>query len=168
MSVRLKTSIIVVGGVILLAAAAYVGLSLLNPNLAGKASLPADGSGKKTGLTIDFIPATEIPTTNSDLVGRLQTRQNNSLMVQPDSQGAPAALVEVVVTTQTHIYHDTTGDQFQGPPPTGSSVQQVVVPYTLDQIAVGDRIIVWGDRRGDRIVANVIAVRHHPPVTPTP
>jgi len=163
MSSKVKTSIIVVGWVILLAAAAFVGLSLLNPNLAGKASLPADASGKKTGLTVDLIMATEIPTTIADAEGRLQTLQNNSLMVQPDSQGAPAALVEVVVTAQTHLYHDTTGDQFPGAGVTGRTVQEVVVPYSLAQIVVGDRIIAWGDRRGDRVVADVIVVRHHPP-----
>ena len=168
MSVRLKTSIIVVGGVILLAAAAYVGLSLINPKLASRTNLPADGSGKKTGVTFDVIPATEIPATNPDLVGQLQTRQDNSLMVLPDTKGAPAPVVEVVVTTQTRLYRNATGDQLHGAPPSGTTIQMVILPYALEQVAAGNRIIAWGERRGDRIVADVILVEPQAPNSPPP
>jgi hypothetical protein len=160
---KLRTPLIILGAIVLLASAAFVGLSLLNPNLANSGSLPVPGaatnsSGKMPGVTFDVIPATEIPATNPDLVGRLQNRQDNSLMVLPDTKGAPALVVEVVITTQTRLYRNTTGDQLHGAPPSGTTIRMVVVPYTLEQVAAGNTIITWGERRGDRIVAEVIMV----------
>jgi len=57
-------------------------------------------------VTYGVVRATEMPATNPDIVGRLEQRQDNSLMVRPDSKGAPAPLVEVVVTGQTRLYRN--------------------------------------------------------------
>ncbi len=92
------------------------------------------------------------------MVGSLETRQDNSLMVRPDSKGAPAALVEVVLTKDTRLYRNATGDQLHGASSAGTTIQMVVAPYRSDQIAVGDRIIAWGGRRGDRLVAEVVMI----------
>jgi hypothetical protein len=37
-------------------------------------------------------------------------------------------------------------------------VQRVVIPYTVDKIKAGDTLFVWGYRRGDRLIAEVIIV----------
>jgi hypothetical protein len=156
---------IVIGAVVVavLAAAAYVLLSRAGaiPVGPGSAVLPVVGTaagGKQAGNQFDVIRATEIPATNPDLVGTLDMRQDNSLMVRPDSKGAPAGLVEVVIGSQTRLYRNATGDQLQGEAPASGSIQMVVAPYRLDQIAVSDHIIAWGARRGDRIVADVVMV----------
>jgi hypothetical protein len=136
---NLRTPLIVLGGLILLAAASFTGLSQLNPDLAGFSALrlpgaATDASGKQQGVTFDVIRATEMPATNPDFVGRLDSRKDNSLMVRPDSKGAPAPLVEVVVTGQTRLYRNATGDQWRTPPPAGTTVQMVLVPYTIERL----------------------------------
>ena len=160
---KLRTRLILLAAIAVLAAAAFVGLSLLNPNLASLSGLrlpgAASGAGdKKPAITYNVIRATEMPATNPDLTGRLQQKQDNSLMVQPDSKGAPAPLVEVVVTGQTRLYRNATGDFLGTPPAPGATVQMVLAPYSLEQVAVGDRVIAWGQQRGGRLVADVIMV----------
>ena len=44
------------------------------------------------------------------------------------------------------------------PPPPGTQIQMKVESWTVAQINPGDNLIVWGQRRGDRIVADVILV----------
>ncbi len=164
---KLRTPLIVLGGAILLAAAAFLAVGQLSPNRSGLSGpfLPGvatDPARKKQDLTLNVIPATEMPLTNPDVVGRLDSRTDNSLMVRPDSKGAPAPLVEVVVTGQTQLYWNATGDPpvlgVRTPPPSGATVQMVLVPYTLQAIAAGDNIIAWGERRGSRLVAQVVMV----------
>ena len=164
MSPNLKNTIIVVGGVSLLAAAAFVGLSLGNPNLAGLSSLRLPGAAtagpgnKQSGLTYSVVRATEMPATNPEVVGRLEQKQDNSLMVRPDSKGAPAPLVEVVVTGQTRLYRNATGDFLGAALAPGAAVQMVLAPYRLEQVVVGDSVIAWGALRGGRLVAEVVMI----------
>jgi hypothetical protein len=158
--------LVLILGIGLLAAAAFMAMSLLNPNLAGFSGLRLPGaateaSGKKQSVTYDVVRATEMPATNPDIVGRLEQRQDNSLMVRPDSKGAPAPLVEVVITGQTRLYRNVTGDFLGTPPASGTTVQMVLAPYTLEQVAAGDNVIAWGARRGDRLTAEVILIQRN-------
>src|SRR5260221_10491882 len=135
---RMRTPLMVLAVVVVLAAAAFVGLSLLNPNLAAFSGLPLPGAateagGQKRSVTYDVVRATEMPATNPDVVGRLEQRQDNSLMVRPDSKGAPAPLVEVVVTGQTRLYRNATCGALGAPTASGSTVQMVLAPYNLEQ-----------------------------------
>ena len=163
MNNKLRASLIILAGIVVLAAAAFVGLSLLNPNLADLRGLRLPGAateagGQKRTVTYDVVRATELPAANPDAVGRLEQRQDNSLMVRPDSKGGSAPLVEVVITGQTRLYRNATGDAFGTPPAPGSTVPMVLAPYSLEQVAVGDSVIAWGERRGDRLVAEVVMV----------
>jgi hypothetical protein len=65
-------------------------------------------------------------------------------------------VVEVVVTSQTKIYKDVTAKQFNGPPPEGQKVQQVLEPGSLEEIGQGSMITVWGRKTGDRFIADVL------------
>ena len=103
-----------------------------------------------------------MPATNPNVVGRLEQRQDNSLMVRPDSKGAPAPLVEVVITSQTRLYRNATGDFAGTPPPAGATVRMVLAPYSLGQAAVGQHVIAWGQQRGARLVAEVIMIEGAP------
>jgi len=152
---------ITIGAVVALAAATFVAVSLLHPNLAGFSAGRPPGAAtgdKQQAVTYNMIPATEMPATNPDLVGRLERKQDNSLMVRPDSKGAPAPLVEVVVTGQTRLYRNATGDFVGTPPASGSAVQMVLAPYSLERVAVGDSVVAWGQQRGGRLVAEVIMI----------
>ncbi len=72
-------------------------------------------------------------------------------------------VVEVVVTTQTIIYKDTTQQQFNGRSPHEGEIQQVVEPGTVDEMAQLSMITVWGRKSGDRYIADVL-VYTPPPV----
>ena len=65
-------------------------------------------------------------------------------------------LVEVVVTTQTIIYADVTMRQYNGQPPEGQSIQQVVEPGLLDEIGTSSTMGVWGKKTDDRIIADIL------------
>jgi len=164
---NIRAPLILLAAIVVLAAAAFIAFSLLNPNLAGLGGLRLPGaagtaSDKKPSLTYNVIPATEMPATNPDIAGRLEQKQDNSLMVRPDSKGAAAALVEVVITGQTRLYRNATGDFLGTPPAAGSAVQMVLVPYRLEQVSVGDSVIAWGAQRGGRLVAEVVMVETMP------
>jgi len=155
----------IVFGLALLAGAAYVAVSLTVPNgpalgglrLPGLAGTPS--SKKGGGISIDVVPAPGIPVTSPDLVGSLVEKKDNSLMTRPQTKGGgEAPPTEVVVTGDTKLYRNATGDSLTTPPPPGTKVQMVVETWTVAQINPGDSLIVWGARRGDRIVADVILV----------
>ncbi len=171
----------IIGGVViilLLAGAAFVGGRLLNgQGLPGLSNGPQvlTGPGGKTSIRIgpgDILPAKELPQTPADVRGIFDHRQDNSIFVgtgnvqmsvMKDQSGQvhtsashSGPVVEVVVTTQTTIYHDTTMEQFNGPPPSGQKIQQVVEPGSLADVGQSSSITVWGKKSGDRYIADVL------------
>ena len=79
-------------------------------------------------------------------------------MDQSELSSHDGPTVEVVVTTKTVVYRDTTMDQFNGKDlPNGNvTLQQVVEPGTLDELGQGSMITVWGKKTGDRLIADVL------------
>jgi hypothetical protein len=171
----------IIGGIVLvllLAGAAFVGGRLLNgQGLPGLTNGPvvSIGPGGKTSIRIspgDIQPAKELPQTPADVRGIFDHRQDKSIFVgtgqvqmtvQKDKSGQvqtssshSGPVVEVVVTTQTMVYHDTTMEQFNGPPPSGQKIQQVVEPGSLDEIGQSSSITVWGKKTGDRYIADIL------------
>ncbi len=111
-----------------------------------------------------LIPAPELPQTQFDLLGAVVERHDNSLMLRPITKGpgdASHPLVEVVVVTgSTLVYLDTTSDR------TGTIVdgklQQTLAPFDAKNILPSDTLVAWGQRRGDRLTAEVVVdERHH-------
>ncbi len=176
-----KKILIIPGAILavgLLAGAAFVGGRLLNGQ--GLPGLSSGGpsiitSGGKTAIRFspgDIQPAKELPQTPADVNGVFDHRQDNSIFVgtgqfqikvQKDASGNVQSssnhsgpVVEVVVTTQTVVYHDTTMEQFNGPPPSGRKIQQVVEPGSLNDIGQSSLITVWGRKTGDRFIADVL------------
>ncbi len=180
----MKKPIFVIGGItaliLLLAGAAYVGGRLLNgqglPGLSvgGPGMFLGGGNGKQQVRisSKDFLPAKELPQTPAIARGVFVRRQDNSLFVgtgnvrvtvQKDRSGNVQSsadhdgpTVEVVVTGQTTVYEDVTMQQFDGPPPQGQKIQQVVQPGSLDGLGDSSTITVWGRKTGDRIIADVL------------
>jgi len=177
----MKKNIMIIGGavvlVLLLAGAAFIGGRLLNgQGLPGLSSGPqVITEGGRTSIRInpgDIQPAKVLPQTPADVKGLYDHRQDNSIfvgtgqvqvMIQKDQSGKvqtssshSGPVVEVVVTTQTVIYHDTTMEQFNGPPPSGKKIQQVVEPGSLADIGQSSLITVWGKKTGDRYIADVL------------
>ena len=166
--------------VILLAAAAFVGGRLLNgqgfPGVSsGGPGMVLGGGNGKNSVRInadDIQPAKELPQTPADVRGLFDHRQDNSIFVgtgnvmmsvMKDQSGQvhtssshSGPVVEVVVSPQTTIYHDTTMEQFNGPPPQGQKIQQIVEPGSLDDVGQSSDITVWGRKTGDRFIADVL------------
>ena len=163
--------------VVLLAGAAFIGGRLMNgqglPGFSGGPQVFT--SGGNTTVKIgpnDIQPAKELPQTPADVRGLYDHSQDNSIFVgtgnvqmsvQKDQSGQvhtsanhSGPVVEVVVTTQTKVYQDTTMEQFNGPPPSGQKIQQVVEEGSLDDIGEYSTITVWGKKTGDRYIAEVL------------
>lgn len=120
-------------------------------------------------VAIQMTPAPEIPTRQADLAGTYVSRDGNNITLAeapegPVSNTGPDAMaqgpkVEVIVTADTHVYRDVTQ-----PPQIDSMqssqefvlVQQVELKDNADEIGDNFMVMVWGERRGDRIIAEVI------------
>lgn len=179
----MKKRILTISGILalalLLAGAAFVGGRLLNgqglPAIwSGGPSLQGGGDGQNVRINVDDVqPAKELPQTPADVRGVFESRQDNSIFVGTgqvtigvqidDASGEvqtssdhDGPTVEVVVTSQTTIYKDVTMDQFNGPPPEGQKIQQVVESGSLDEIGQSSTITVWGKKTGDRVIAEIL------------
>jgi len=180
----------IVTGIVVLGAAAYLGVNLITTGRFG-VGLQAAGPGGAGGpvlfkngqrISIQMLPAPELPKTPPDVRGQLVQMKDNVLSVAassmaggqsvsvssggadsgPSVSGSPTGTpsgptTEVVVTQDTKIYRDATLDSMP-PPSAGGTIQQKVEPYTLDQAAKdgADAVTAWGSKRGDRLVADVV------------
>jgi hypothetical protein len=178
----MKKTALVIGGIILvllLAGAAFVGARLLKgqglPLLSsGGPIFSLDKNGNKSVRinAKDILPAKELPQTPADTRGLFDHRQDNSIFigtgqvtigVKRDPSGKletesnhDGPVIEVVVTSQTKLYKDVTMRQFNGQPPEGQKIQQVVEPGTVDEIGQASLITVWGKKTGDRFIAEIL------------
>jgi len=179
----MKKPTLIIGGVVLvllLAGAAFVGARLLSgQGLPGLSSVGPDVStnpdgGQTVKINADDIqPAKELPQTPADVRGVFDHHQDNSIFIgtgrvsisvgvddktgeAQTSSSHDGPTVEVVVTTQTKIYKDVTMNQFNGPPPEGQKIQQVLEEGSLDDIGQASLITVWGKQTGDRYIADVL------------
>jgi len=178
----MKKPTLIIGGfilVLLLAVAAFVGARLLNgqglPQLSsgGPFFSMDEGGNQSVRINVDDIkPAKEVPQTPADVRGLFDHRQDNSIFIgtgkvtvgierDPSGKVETSAqhdgpVVEIVVTSQTKIYKDVTMRQFNGPPPEGQKIQQVVEPGSADEIGQASLLTVWGKKTGDRFIAEVL------------
>jgi hypothetical protein len=148
--------------ILVVAAAAFVAGRLLNRGVSPLSLFgPADD-----GITI--LPAEELPVTPPEVEGLFVEREDNIIIIEDDQHmdsvsGSPVGIgggpkFEVVVTTVTLIYHDTT--QPPARRPSGDDprvIQQIVEDGTLDDLnAIHSLVRVWGRKSGDRIIAEVL------------
>lgn len=116
--------------------------------------------------------AQEIPQTEPDVTGLLAGRGDNSLFIttgnivmtvgiNPDGTlstngNADGPEVEVVIPHTAQVYVDTTALSSVGAPQADGMIKQTVEPGTVDEIGENTIISVWGERRGDRIIADTV------------
>ena len=136
-----------------------------------------DGSGPLS-LRITFEPAPELPDRPAETAGVFVKREDNSIFVgtgdigldiEVDETGKETIalehsgpVVEVVVSQETVVYHDVTEIDIE--PSARESgektIQQIVEPAaSVEEIGENIELQVWGERRGDRIVAEVLVFR---------
>jgi hypothetical protein len=146
-----KKLILMIGAVVLLAAAAaFIGGSLLNqPMNAIRLGAPFEGDFRSM-----VVPALELPTTSPDVTGAFLTRQDKIITIETTSLGATGPVetsntksqsgpqVEVVVTSQPMVYRETTQP---GEPLSAENqlIQQTVEQDTLDALDSRSMIMVW-------------------------
>jgi hypothetical protein len=138
----------------------------------------ASGSGIVPGslfggpTSVRAIPAKELPPRDPDAQGVTLRRADNSLIIGTNFSkyqrnknddagevwheiafdGKPVEK-EIVVTRDTIIYGDATDMNAQA---VNGKIQQIVRPGALDDIRKDAFLRVWGESRGDRIVAEVV------------
>jgi len=143
----------------------------------GEMFLKSSNGGSSSSVQIHMKRASELPATSADLVGMVSAINGNSLSVSQgkmmmiskngsapvastpdDNSSSPAT--EVVLTKDTKIWRDTTMDN--APKPSGGNtemtLQQTVETADVSFIVTGYPIQVWGQKRGDRLVADVVVV----------
>ncbi len=170
--------------VIFLGAAAFLGARLIKPQNTtqgfgdqnGAMVFAQGGPGGAKSIRIEMTPASEIPQGKPDAAGLFVRRDNQSIFIgtgsirmsaRPSGSGAPEVsssydgpVVEVVVTHQTQIYHDTTENPEPDQAKNGVIVtQQTVKPGSLDDLGANSMVTVWGDKQGDRYIARVIVYK---------
>lgn len=140
-------------------------------------------AGGAVSFSLDIQPAPELPPSQPEAAGIFVRREDNSIfigtgeiMVQMEVDPATGQskmdssysgpVLEVVVGRDTAIYRDETDfpSPDQANPADGKVVvQQVVQPVDslneLGKIADNTEFQAWGERRGDRIVAQVVVYR---------
>lgn len=175
-----KLYIITAVVVIVVAAAAFVGGRLLNGQAGPLGFSPLGNGGSMMAMSVNMLPAPELPTTQPEATGTFAERKDNTLTIQTFSmdaggggivvssvsgEGGPVTSsgnegpkVEVVVTRETKIYRDATEMNMEPPKSNETTtVQQVVEPGTLDDLKSNVMVMVWGRKNGDRIIADVIS-----------
>jgi len=167
--------------VILVGAAAFIAGRMLNQRVGPMGLGPLGGGGNNVSVSIQMEPAPELPTTQPDVIGLFVGRKDNTVIVssmpmkaggggvvvsvnKSDEDGGEEVAgspmnndgpkVEVVVTSETIIYKDTT----EPPSPSGGNqtVQQTVAEGSLDDLTTQSFVTVWGRKSGDRIIADVL------------
>lgn len=162
--------------VIVLAAAAFMAVRyFVQPkNMArgegGANIISVEGpDGQAQTFALDIAPAVELPPTQPTEIGMFVERKDNSIYIGTGEidlrvEAAPGEepqvdsnftgpKVEVVISSETVIYKDTTELDPEDP---GAEVQQTVELSTIDDITQQSSIMVWGRKAGDRIIADVI------------
>ena len=157
-------------GLVVLAAASDVAISLVTTGSIGLGALPLPGAagGNPQRHGYEVIPPTEVPQTLPDMVGPVVAIKDQDFTVQSQSKGVVeqnGPRTEIVIAADARVYQDIT------PRDTSSVVdgklQMRVAPYAYNQIKVGDLLMVWGNQRGARLVAGAVIVEVSP-ATPAP
>jgi hypothetical protein len=174
-----KKLIFILGGLVLVVgAAAFVAGRMLNGNVNPRGFFGLGGKGDAMTVSIQMIPAEELPKTQPEVTGPFVERKDNTIVVASLAMksggggmvksegggefvaGSPADIdsvpkVEVVVTSETIIYRETT--EFKEPSSSETeTIQQTVEESTLDDLSSQSIVTVWGRKSGDRIIAEVL------------
>jgi hypothetical protein len=147
---KIRLGIASIVGLVVVGAAVYLAM-ILAGNRPGSA---------QAGPGYEVVLPAEWPARQSDLEGLAVEVKDTSLFISPvfkrtDSQ-ADYPDVEVVVTTTTKIFLDETDRQH--PDIVDGKFYFVIKPFALAQIQAGYVINVWGNRRGDRLIADTIII----------
>jgi hypothetical protein len=169
-----KKLIFILGGLVLVVgAAAFVAGRMLNGQVNPLRFFGLGGKGDVMTVSIQMIPAEELPKTQPEVTGPFVERKDNTIVVASipmKSGGGGGGMVagpgtrvdvdsgpkvEVVITNETTVYRETT--EFKEPSSSETqTIQQTVEESTLDELTSQSIVMVWGRKSGDRIIAEVL------------
>lgn len=177
-----KRLIFILGILVLLAGgAAFVAGRMFNQKV-GPAGPGGSIGSNGGGFSVQLVPAKELPKTQPEVTGQFVERKDNTIVLTsaPMETGGGGVVVdssdggeesdgpstsskelpsgpkvEVVVTSETIVYRDTT-DFNQSPSSGNATVQETVGQGTLDDLNSDSMIRAWGRKSGDRIIAEVL------------
>ena len=187
----MKRTILIVGGVAvliaLLAGAAFVAGRMwsteapLDDALAGAPLMvPPEGGAVGDTIMVELESSGELPQRPPDSMGVFSRREDNRIFVSSSGQGVMimvdsgavsdpnAREVEVVVTSETTVYEDVTEESFGGGLPSGETVQQELEPGLVEEIGESSIVMAWGEKRGDRLVAEILVYTGPPVIVRSP
>jgi hypothetical protein len=170
----MRRSVLLAGGmvmILLLAGAAFVGGRLLSRSdpTGDPPDVIVSRSGDAvttSGYMLDQEPAPEMPAAPADVAGLFVRREDNRLFVGTGNMSGvkvgdrwelhhDGPVLEVLATHETLVYRDDTLQQLDGDPPSGP-VQQVLKPGSLDELGATSTLLAWGEKRGQRLFADVV------------
>jgi hypothetical protein len=177
-----KRVLMIVGGLVLvvvLVAGAFTAVRLLakpaqsdyGPNVQVFEDVIDDGSGAVSITTI-VEPSPDLPNQEMTTGGVFLRREDNSVFVGTGNVSVSVVVengetssaadhsgpeIEVVLTRDTVFYRDETDMNLEGAESGERRVQQILEQVDdLPELVKGDSMGVWGEQRGDRVIAAVI------------
>lgn len=179
----------IIGGILivaLLAGGAFMAMRLLNQKPqqglgggdGGMSLRTSGGPGGAQSVRINIIPSKELPQAKADLRGMVVKAENNSLfvgemqqmMVMASKNGSVSTsptptgpYTEVVISQDTKVYKDVTMDSMPDPSTASNGTaevqQQLAAGSVSDVVAGNTSVQVWGQKRGDRLIADVVVLQ---------
>jgi len=176
---RKRLIIGIVALAVVLLAGAYVAGRLLNDGLGpvriggGNVQISSSDGGM---IEADYVPADELPDDPPEIAGLYSRREDNSIFVKETDGGFRISIdeegnvstnaddveTEIVVTNETEIYCDITSNQI-GDLEDGDTLRQTLKPGSIEELGAFSFMQVWGERRGERVVADILV--YMPPPT---
>ena len=133
------------------------------------------GVAKGAIMLAEHESAEELPQRPPDTLGLFVRREDNRIFVICGERGIMYTLdgevtatgesteVEVVATSETAVYKDVTQESLVAGLPSGGTVEQKLEPGQVEEIGKSSVVMVWGEKRGERLVAEIL-VYTGPPV----
>lgn len=131
-----------------------------------------DGTGNPVTVKTVILPASELPTRPSEVAGVLVRQEDNSYFVGTGNVSVSINVVngetstaldhsgpeiEVVANRDTQFYRDVTEVSFTAGESKEQTLQQEVMSVDQpEEMPDGANMQVWGEQRGDRVIANII------------
>lgn len=131
-----------------------------------------DGSGNPVTVKTVILPAVELPDRASEAGGVLVRQVDNSYFVGTGSVSVSISVVngetstavdhsgpeiEVVTNRDTQFYRDVTKVNFTASESKEQTLQQEVAPVAQPEtMPDGANFQAWGEKRGDRVVADIV------------
>lgn len=170
--------------VLLLAGGAFVlaqqlaGGSLLSQLGGGPRVKLASGDGKV--VDAEFVASDELPDASPEVSGAYSSRQDNSLFVDETEGGffisgnddgtfsvtnTTGNIKEVVVTGETQVYVDVTLEDIDNAVDDDGKIYQTLRAGTVEEIGEMSFVRAWGERRGDRLIADLLLYTRPPVIS---